>query len=103
MTLKCYYCGKKISHYSTESEVGDIYVLILAWRWRFSRNPITKLSPVMCSEAPLGAKRHTPVPFDEVPLDEVPFDKDAATELHHDVLKDEHIDTTESNDDDPAP
>jgi hypothetical protein len=42
VTLKCYYCGKKISHYSTESEVGDIYVLILPWRWRFSRYPITK-------------------------------------------------------------
>jgi hypothetical protein len=98
VALRCYYCGKKISHYSTEPELGDTYVLILPWRWRSSRNPMTEMPVVMCNEAPLGAKRHTPVPFDE----------DAARESFHEGLgglgvTDEHIDAIDSNDDEPAP
>ena len=98
MALRCYYCGKKISHYSTEPELGDVYVMIIPWRWRFSRIPMTKMATVMCNSAPIGAKRHTPVPFDE----------DAARESFHEGLRglgftDKDFDAVESNDDEPAP
>ena len=58
---------------------------------------MTEMPVVMCNEAPLGAKRHTPVPFDE----------DAAREPFHEGLGGlgvtEHIDAIDSNDDEPAP
>ena len=95
---RCHYCGKKISYYSTQPELGDTYILILPWRSRFSRNPITEMPLVMCNEAPLGAKRHTPVPFDE----------DVTRESFQEGPRsfestDEDIDAIESNDDEPAP
>lgn len=85
--------GPAPRHYSTEPELGDTYVLILPWRWRSSRNPMTEMPVVMCNEAPLGAKRHTPVPFDEDAARES-FTKDSGVSASRTSISTRSIRTT---------